>query len=117
MKFYIYENWRAERAGKAKIHKSFCSHCNNGNGKQKEKGNNNGKWHGPFDSFDSAMKKAKNEMNNRNISICKICVPINEKEGYKKNLKEAAQDDEFIKRTLNAQEDFKFVDCESIEER
>ena len=38
------------------------------------------------------------------------------KEIYEKNMKEAAQDEEFLRRTLNTQKDFKFVDCEDIGE-
>ena len=39
-----------------------------------------------------------------------------DKEEYEKNMQEAAQDEEFLKRTLECQEDFKFVDYENIEE-
>ena len=38
------------------------------------------------------------------------------KERYAKNMQEAAQDEEFLKRTLNCQRDFDFVDCEGIGE-
>lgn len=73
MNYYIYENWTAEK--KAVIHTSDCSHCNQGNGKQKEKTNGrNGLWHGPFTNFTEAMKKA-NSMRDRDVRCCKICVP------------------------------------------
>jgi len=38
------------------------------------------------------------------------------KEEYEKNMQEAARDKNFLKRTLNAQKDFNFVDCEGIGE-
>ena len=38
------------------------------------------------------------------------------KERYAKNMQEAAKDEEFLKRTLNCQKDFDFVDCEGIGE-
>ena len=38
------------------------------------------------------------------------------KEKYAQSMREAAKDEEFLKRTLNAQEDFKFIDCEDIGE-
>lgn len=56
-KFWIYENWVAEK--KAVIHKANCSYCNNGQGTQKNKlGNKNGKWHGPFNSYEEAKEIA-----------------------------------------------------------
>ena len=39
-----------------------------------------------------------------------------DKEEYEKGMQEAAKDEEFLKRTLECQEDFKFVDCENIGE-
>jgi len=38
------------------------------------------------------------------------------KERYEQDMREAAQDKEFLKRTVNAQKDFKFVDCEGMGE-
>ncbi|MCL2095680.1 MAG: hypothetical protein FWH10_02110 [Oscillospiraceae bacterium] len=38
------------------------------------------------------------------------------KERYKKYMQEASQDKAFLERTLNAQKDFSFADCEGIGE-
>ena len=39
-----------------------------------------------------------------------------EKEKFKQQMKEASQDPDFIKRTMKAQSDFEFLDCEAIGE-
>jgi len=38
------------------------------------------------------------------------------KERYEQDMQEAAQDKEFLKRTVTTQKDFTFVDCEGIGE-
>ena len=71
--YYIYENWVADK--KAKIHKATCAYCNNGNGRHEEiHGDKNGRWHGPFSSYNKA-KKAALELEDRKISNCGHCVP------------------------------------------
>ena len=49
-------------------------------------------------------------------SAVKIYLEQSRKEKYEKSMQEATQDEEFLKRTLTAQEDFKFVDSEGIGE-
>ena len=73
MSFYFYENWQAN-GKQAKIHKGECAHCNYGEGQRKEKTNNNGKWHGQFNSFEDAMNNAQ-LLNNYVITCCGICKP------------------------------------------
>lgn len=69
--FWIYENWVAEK--KAIIHKCNCSYCNNGKGTQKNKlGNKNGKWHGPFDSYEDAKIFAYG-LEERVVRPCRVC--------------------------------------------
>jgi hypothetical protein len=59
MKYYIYENWTAK--DKAVIHRGTCGYCNEGRGcHQNPLGNRNGRWHGPFDTFEEARKTAQN---------------------------------------------------------
>lgn len=58
MNFYVYENWTAE--DKAIIHRDSCGHCNYGRGCHANPlSDKNGKWHGPFESFEGAEKAAK----------------------------------------------------------
>ena len=73
MNYYIYENWRAN-GKKAKIHKENCSHCNYGNGQNKEKSEINGRWHGPYRDFDEATSFAIS-MGDRDITYCGVCRP------------------------------------------
>ena len=69
--FWVYENWVAEK--KAVIHKANCSYCNNGQGTQRNKlGNKNGKWHGPFNSYEEAKILAEG-LQDRTVRDCKIC--------------------------------------------
>lgn len=72
MRYYIYENWQAEK--KAKVHKSSCSHCQNGNGTHNSKTDVNGKWHGPYNTFIVALNKA-NSLGDRTVSSCQHCKP------------------------------------------
>ena len=78
MSFYIYENWVAEN--KAVIHRGECSFCNNGEGiHQNIRGEKNGRWHGPFDSYEEAREVAES-LRNREVRGCKFCLSKNEKE-------------------------------------
>jgi len=71
--FWIYENWVAEK--KAIIHKSGCSHCNNGTGTHKNvQGDKNGKWHGDFKSYDAARVFAQ-ALKDRVVRDCGHCKP------------------------------------------
>ena len=72
-KFWIYENWVAEK--KAVIHKANCSYCNNGQGTQKNKlGNKNGRWHGPFNSYEE-VKVVADGLEDREVRDCRSCNP------------------------------------------
>ena len=71
MRYYVYENWTAEH--KAVIHKGTCRYCNEGQGCQENSlGNKNGKWHGPFDSFEKAGSAAENT--GRPVRPCSRCI-------------------------------------------
>lgn len=71
--FWVYENWVAEK--KAIIHKSECSHCNNGTGThQKVHGDKNGKWHGDFKSYKDARVFAQG-LKDRVVRDCGHCNP------------------------------------------
>lgn len=72
MKYYIYENWRAEK--KCVIHTSSCRMCKDGKGIHLQSSEQNGKWHGPFVSYEDALKYAMS-CENRVIKTCKICIP------------------------------------------
>jgi hypothetical protein len=69
--FYVYENWQAEN--KAKIHYGHCPYCNYGKGIHADAGTRNGRWHGPFDDFQTALQAAKTT--GRDVSTCKFCSP------------------------------------------
>lgn len=76
MKYYIYENWVAEK--KAVIHRSDCGFCQNGQGiHENPLGEKNGKWHGPFDSYQEARAEANklNSLKGRDVRSCNICKP------------------------------------------
>jgi hypothetical protein len=71
--FWVYENWVAEK--KAILHKSECSHCNNGMGTQKKvHGDKNGKWHGNFKSYKEAKAFAQG-LKDREVRDCGHCKP------------------------------------------
>jgi len=70
--YHVYENWRAE-GHKARIHVSHCPSCNNGEGVHPGSGDDNGRWHGPFKTFQEAFEAAENS--GRHISECKRCHP------------------------------------------
>jgi hypothetical protein len=69
--YYFYENWTAEE--KAKIHYDSCSYCNYGKGIHPNATARNGKWHGPFGTYETAYRAAKGT--GRPVSNCKICHP------------------------------------------
>jgi F-type H+-transporting ATPase subunit beta len=53
MDYWTYENWRA-RGHKAVVHLGTCRFCNQGQGLSGGTRQDNGKWHGPFDSLEKA---------------------------------------------------------------
>ena len=73
MQYYIYEHWTTEK--KAVIHKGSCGNCNYGQGcHQHIRGELNGKWHGPFDTYEKARTFA-NTLKNRPVRPCGNCHP------------------------------------------
>ena len=70
--FWVYENWAAEK--KAVIHRTECGHCQDGQGSHRGKhGERNGRWHGPFEGYESA-KVAAEMLPGRAIRDCSICL-------------------------------------------
>jgi len=56
MKYYVYENWRAE--SKAVIHRGSCGNCQEGKGCHKTvRGDSNGRWWGPYATYQEAKEK------------------------------------------------------------
>jgi len=71
MDFWVYENWRARK--RSNVHKGDCSFCNHGEGLEKQsRGEENGKWHGPFSSKEDALKKAISI--GMEVNICHFCL-------------------------------------------
>lgn len=70
--YYVYENWTAD--DKAVIHYADCPYCKNGQGIHPGSGTRNGRWHGPFFSFEIANKAAKETK--RRVKSCQICAPF-----------------------------------------
>lgn len=72
MEFWTYENWRA-RGHRATVHLGSCGSCNHGSGIQGGGETPNGKWHGPFESFDAAL--AAISQGSVDIRKCGKCGP------------------------------------------
>jgi len=71
MSYFVYDNWTID---KARVHRSSCSHCNEGRGIHGNPSGKNSKWHGPFETVAAADAKAKSLR--RNITDrCRSCVP------------------------------------------
>jgi len=68
--YWVYENWTHE---KAVIHRSNCSYCNEGRGIHPGSGPRNGRWHGPFPSFEAAHQAAARLP--RPLRRCAHCTP------------------------------------------
>ncbi|HEC93260.1 MAG TPA: hypothetical protein ENI51_09755 [Candidatus Atribacteria bacterium] len=76
MTFYIYRNWVAEK--KAVIHRAECGSCNNGKGcHENPLGDKNGKWFGPFETFEDAKKDANKPYKSIYLEVrfCGKCNP------------------------------------------
>jgi len=72
MTFWVYENWRAH-GHRATVHRSQCGHCNGGLGRSGEPVTPNGRWHGPFTSFDDAVGGA--QATGAVVHGCRSCAP------------------------------------------
>lgn len=71
MSFHVYQNWHRKRA---LVHRSHCSHCNNGQGKQPQDSGRNGKWHGPF-SGKAAAAAFMQTFGYAETDLCRVCNP------------------------------------------
>lgn len=72
MTYYVYENWRAH-GHQSRVHRAECGQCNNGCGVAGGTRSDNGKWHGPYGTFneaDDVSRKLPGEHH-----LCKICRP------------------------------------------
>lgn len=72
MTFYVYENWRAH-GHTARIHRSDCSFCQNGQGVHLDAGDENGRWSAPFDLLPEAEQAAQRM--GAQVSYCQQCSP------------------------------------------
>jgi hypothetical protein len=72
MSYWIYENWRAN-GHTARLHDAICPHCKNGKGNHPGSGDENGAWHGPFDTVEAA-EYVGNGLG-ATVSRCKFCRP------------------------------------------
>ena len=72
MSWWIYENWTAERGGKAIVHKGACVFCKDGQGIHNEDSDRNGKWHGPFDAKEAAYSYAR-QLDRARTGFCSFC--------------------------------------------
>lgn len=71
--FWVYENWVA--AKKAVVHRGDCGFCHEGAGTGRNVlGEQNGRWHGPFSSFEGA-KSAAVGLADREYRECGSCKP------------------------------------------
>lgn len=75
MDYWVYKNWTEKHAY---VHKATCRDCNNGEGQNKPKGDQNGEWKG-FDTYQQAYDYALNYINSTgcdNTQInCQHCHP------------------------------------------
>jgi len=71
MSFYIYENFVSKRA---RIHTGACRYCNDGAGVGGDTTNDDDKWHGPFETFDSA-ESAATALKQKDTRPCGVCKP------------------------------------------
>jgi len=65
---------------------------------------------------DLAAKKIIPSVNYGIKNAVKKYLEQSKKERYEKGMQEAAQDEKFLKRTMDCQKNFEFVDCEGIGE-
>ena len=67
--FWVYENWVHDRA---RVHRSSCVWCNNGDGFHDTTSTSNGQWL-PFDSY--LLAAASAAMNRSDARPCPNCKP------------------------------------------
>jgi hypothetical protein len=73
MPYYVYHNWTVQRPDKIRLHFSECPYCNHGNGLHPGASTKYGRWHGPFDTLEPAMKTAQSL--HGEVTLCKHCNP------------------------------------------
>ena len=71
MDFWVYEHFSNKRA---RIHTGTCRYCNHGKGVGGDQTNDDDKWHGPFDTFAKAEKKAAS-LKQKDTRACGVCKP------------------------------------------
>lgn len=72
MRFWIYENWRAN-GHRATVHRASCGHCNDGEGQKGGTRSDNGRWLGPFAHVDEAEAAARTT--GAGTRRCGVCRP------------------------------------------
>lgn len=70
--FFVYENWTRD---KAIVHRADCSFCNGGNGLHGSRTTKSSTWHGPFETGQAALAKARACQRGRTES-CATCSPV-----------------------------------------
>jgi len=69
MSFYVYQNWTHDRV---RVHRGDCGHCKDGKGSQPNATGSNGRWYGPYESQESALRIAKS-LDQRDTRPCGHC--------------------------------------------
>lgn len=69
--YYVYDCWTRDRG---RIHKGECPNCNHGRGFMVEPSGQNGKWHGPFRTRDTAQDFASG-LRRTDMAACRKCAP------------------------------------------
>lgn len=72
VRYFVYENWRRD---KAIVHREDCTFCDGGRGLHGTGATKNSRWHGPFDSAPSALRKAEACQRTRTEG-CAVCSPL-----------------------------------------
>jgi hypothetical protein len=72
MTYYVYENWVAE-GHKARVHFGSCPYCKEGKGIHPNAGKRNGRWLGPYNTFEAALAAA--HQTGGKVSACRHCEP------------------------------------------
>ena len=73
MSFWVYEQFSHKRA---RIHRSTCRYCNDGQGVGGDATNDDDKWHGPFATFEEAEAHALS-LGQADTRPCGVCKPGN----------------------------------------
>ena len=71
MSYFVYENWTHDRAC---IHRGVCGYCNYGSGRMRADSGRHGRWLGPFDEPELALKVAKS-LGRGDTTACSTCKP------------------------------------------